>query len=329
MAGHAPDPLHEVQDHDRYWVFFEELFGGIRWELPYVPIPGTEYRFQLTKFMLLELIAAALLLLIFVPLARRIRAGGLPRGRFWNLFEGLLLFVRDDICRPNLDGGGHHHVHDPGQDAGHSQGRAFDARVPGAEDHPHDHAHQHSHGTSAEHPGDAYLPFLWTLFLFVLSCNLLGLIPFMGSPTASIWVTGGLALVSFVMFHAAAIAKVGVVNYFVGLWPKIDVPYVGWLFSLMIYVIELFGTVIKSGVLAVRLFANMFGGHMVLANILLFIYVVGNAAGMGLLWGGVTLASVAGVVALSLLELFVGLLQAYVFTFLTALFMGMALNPEH
>jgi F-type H+-transporting ATPase subunit a len=76
------------------------------------------------------------------------------------------------------------------------------------------------------------------------------------------------------------------------------------------------------------LFANMFAGHMVLATILLFIVAVGNE-GFNLLWPFVTVASVLGVVALSLLELFVAFLQAYIFTFLTALFMGMALHPAH
>jgi F-type H+-transporting ATPase subunit a len=103
----------------------------------------------------------------------------------------------------------------------------------------------------------------------------------------------------------------------------------GFGLSLMIYVIELGGTAIKAFVLAVRLFANMFGGHMVLATILLFIYLVGMATASYFLWGGVTLASVLGIVALSLLELLVAFLQAYVFTFLTSLFMGMALNPQH
>jgi F-type H+-transporting ATPase subunit a len=167
------------------------------------------------------------------------------------------------------------------------------------------------------------------MFVFVLFCNLLGIIPFMGSPTASIWVTGGLALCSFIMFHAAAIAKVGPITYVKSQWPHIDVPYVGPLFSLMIFVIEMFGTFIKGGVLAVRLFANMFGGHMVLATILFFIYEVGMVTTSYFLWGGVTVVSVLGVVALSLLELFVAFLQAYVFTFLTALFMGMLLHPEH
>src|SRR5439155_21787710 len=97
------------------------------------------------------------------------------------------------------------------------------------------------------------------------------------------------------------------------------------LLSFMIFVIELGGTVIKGGVLAVRLFANMFAGHTVLAMILSFIIL---AAG-SLLWGPITFASVLGVVGLSLLELFVAFLQAYIFVFLTALFMGMALHPQH
>jgi len=120
----------------------------------------------------------------------------------------------------------------------------------------------------------------------------------------------------------------GVILYFKSLWPPIDVPYVGWFFSLMIFVIELLGTVIKSGVLAVRLFANMFAGHMVLAVILLFIVAAAESRNIWL-FGGVSIASVLGVVALSLLEIFVAFLQAYIFVFLTALFMGMSLHPEH
>jgi F-type H+-transporting ATPase subunit a len=287
MAGHAPNPVDEVQDHDQgVWVFFEHLWDKtVELQLPSFTLFG--HKFQLTKFMILELIAAGLILLIYIPLARRARDGSLPRGPWWNAFESLLTFVRNDIARPNL--GGEHHPEE----------------------------------------ADKYVPFLWTMFLFILFCNLLGLLPFMGSPTASIWVTGGLAVCAFVMLHGAAIVKVGPIHYVKSLWPHIDVPYVGWLFSIAIFTIEFLGTFIKSGVLAVRLFANMFAGHMVLASMLLFIYTVGNAAGFGVLWVGVTTASVLGVVALSLLEIFVAFLQAYVFTFLTALFMGMNLHPEH
>ncbi len=330
LQHHIPDPVGHVSDTEfGRWEFFDRLFGdAVEWHLPSVHLPFVNHDLQLTKFMVLELIVAALLLAIFIPLARRARNGSLPQGRWWNAFESLLTFVRNEIARPNI----------------------------------------------GEHEADKYVPFLWTLFTFILFCNLLGMFPFLGSPTASIWVTGALAVCAFVMMHGAAIAKVGPVQYVKGLWPHIEIvpnPWrapgaghdhghgghgehaapapahdrpqpgvgqilmwvVGSLFGLvlqvMIFSIELFGTVIKSGVLAVRLFANMFAGHMVLAMILLFIVVVGNAAGFGALWTGVTLASVVGVAALSLLEIFVAFLQAYIFTFLTALFMGMSLHPEH
>jgi F-type H+-transporting ATPase subunit a len=286
FATHKPEAFDHVMDspesHNK-WEFFNALFGSpIEWHLPAFDIPVIHYHFQLTKFMILELVAALLILLIYIPLARRSQTGELPKGGWWNAFEAMLTFVRNEIARPNL----------------------------------------------GEHEADKYVPYLWTLFLFLLFCNLLGMLPFMGSPTASIWVTGALACVSFVMIHGAAMVTMGPVHYFQSLWPHIEVPYVGWFFSLMIFIIEFISTFIKSGVLAVRLFANMFAGHMVLAVILIFIW---SAAQAGNVWlfGGVSVASVLGVVALSLLELFVAFLQAYIFVFLTALFMGMALHPEH
>jgi F-type H+-transporting ATPase subunit a len=136
------------------------------------------------------------------------------------------------------------------------------------------------------------------------------------------------------MFHAPPIVAEGFFPYLKSTWPHIDLGdniiarVFGFVISLAIWAIEMFGTAIKSFVLAVRLFANMFAGHMVLASIMLFIVVAGHA-GSWWLWGTVTFASVFGCVALSLLELFVAFLQAYVFVFLTSLFMGMALHPEH
>ncbi|HLN31888.1 MAG TPA: F0F1 ATP synthase subunit A [Gemmataceae bacterium] len=229
------------------------------------------------------MIAAFLIIVIFIPLCRRAQKGGLPKGPFWNTFEAFLTFIRDEVAKPNL----------------------------------------------GDHDADRYVPFLWTLFVFILFCNLLGMIPFLGSPTASISVTAALAVCSFIMMHAAGIMKLGGWHYIKSLWPHLDLPLPARLIiGLLIFVIELFGTVIKSFVLAVRLFANMFAGHMVLATILGFIVMVG-VNGFTLLWPVVTLASVLGVVALSLLELFVAFLQAYIFVFLTALFMGMSMHPSH
>jgi F-type H+-transporting ATPase subunit a len=232
--------------------------------------------------VILEAVAALLIVVIFTPLARRLASGEPARGIWDNAFESVLTFIRDDIAKPNI----------------------------------------------GEHDADKYVPFLWTLFFFVLFNNLLGMLPWMGSPTANLYVTGALALCSFVAMHGAAMVKMGVGHYFQSLWPHIDVPFpMGYVLKPMIFAIELLGTVIKSGVLAVRLFANMFAGHTVLAMILGFIVAAGNAA--PLLWTGITAASVLGVFALSILELFVAFLQSYIFVFLTALFMGMALHPAH
>ena len=280
---HIPNAFHHVMDTGR-WEFFDRVFGApVEWYLPAIPMPWGSL--QITKFMVLELIAAVLVLLIYIPLARKARSGALPKGWFWNMFEVLLTFVRNDIARPNL--GGEHHPEE----------------------------------------ADKYIPFLWTLFLFILFMNLLGMFPFGGSPTANIWVTGGLAM-RFIAIHGCAIAKMGFGHYIKSLWPHIDVAYVGWMFSLMIFVIEVIGSFIKSSVLAVRLFANMFAGHLVLAFLIYFIFLAGQVANL-YLFGGVTIASVLSVTALSLLELFVAFLQTYVFVFLTALFMGMALHPQH
>jgi F-type H+-transporting ATPase subunit a len=163
--------------------------------------------------------------------------------------------------------------------------------------------------------GLRYLPFLWTLFLFILMCNLLGLVPGGATATANISVTAALALVSFVVTQFAGVRQNGL-HYFTALVPP--VPW--WLWPLML-VVELIGLVAKPFALAVRLWANMNAGHIVLLVILGLIFVFKNWAVVGI--------SVVGSVAISMLELFVALVQAYVFTFLTAVFMGIALHPEH
>lgn len=163
--------------------------------------------------------------------------------------------------------------------------------------------------------GRPYLPFLWTMFLFILLCNLLGLVPGGATSTANISVTAALAVVSFLVTQFAGLRQNGL-HYFTSLVPP--VPW--WLWPLML-VVELIGLVAKPFALAVRLWANMNAGHIVLLVIMGFIFVFKNWFVVGI--------SVTGGVAISLLELFVALVQAYVFTFLTAVFMGIALHPEH
>src|SRR5262245_50871388 len=169
---HAPNPIHEVQDQEGFWPFFESLFKepvGIslfKSETP-ISIFGYEWYPKITKFMLLELIAAGLILLIYIPLARRMRNGELPTGKWWNFWEGMLTFIRDEVARPNLDGPAHDE---------HELGGAGQDHMPGHHEPP-GHPLEHE-----KHVADKFVPFLWTLFLFVLFCNLLGMFPMMGSP---------------------------------------------------------------------------------------------------------------------------------------------------
>jgi F-type H+-transporting ATPase subunit a len=178
-----------------------------------------------------------------------------------------------------------------------------------------------------KHEADRYIPLLWNLFFFVLLCNLLGLFPYAGSPTASLAVTAALALITFITVLATGMKKFGVGGYWLTLIPHMDLsPALRFVMVPMIFVIEVFGLLIKHAVLAVRLLANMFAGHLVLAVIVSFIVMAANI--FFLLWAGVTIASLAAAVALMMLELFFAFLQAYIFTFLSALFIGMAAHPH-
>jgi F-type H+-transporting ATPase subunit a len=272
-----PDPLkHVIDDKHGHWEIFEQYHIVIH--LPKI------FGLQITKFMVMELIAALLILAIYIPLARRVASGEPPRGWWDNTFEVLLTFVRNDIAKTAM----------------------------------------------GEHDADRFVPFLWTLFLFILFNNLLGMLPFGGSPTASIWVTGALALCVFFAIHGSATAKMGVLKYLQSYWPDIEVPFfMGIIIKPLIFVLELNGALIRNLVLAVRLFANMFAGHMVLATLLTFIASAALAEVGAALWSTITLGSILGNIALSLLEIFVAFLQTYIFVFLAAIFIGLAIHPAH
>ncbi|UCE02396.1 MAG: F0F1 ATP synthase subunit A [Candidatus Latescibacterota bacterium] len=164
--------------------------------------------------------------------------------------------------------------------------------------------------------GLPYLPFLLTLFCFILTCNLLGLVPNGATATGNISVTATLAIISAVVTHFAGVRQNGGLHYLKAIVPPVPL----WLWPLML-VVEIIGLLAKPFALAVRLWANMNAGHIVLLVIMGFIFLFKN-------WGVVGI-SLFGGVAISLLEMFVALVQAYVFTYLTAVFMGLALHPEH
>jgi len=283
--------------------------------------------YKLTKFMVLEVVAALLVAVVFITLAQRMKGGGKPKGRVWNLLEAILLFLRDEVARPVIDA----HDHDHDDEHGHG------------EHHPHEESMHHEDDVAAvdidavlqskidapaheeEHEADKYMPFLWTLFFFILGCNLLGMVPWLGSPTGALAVTGTLAVITFGIVVGTGMMKLGPVGYWTGQVPSMDLPLpLAILLKPMIFMIEVVGLIIKHFVLSVRLFANMFAGHLVLAVLIAFVAVGWHSW----LIMGIAPASILGAALLSILELFVAFLQAYIFTFLSAIFIGMAVHPH-
>jgi len=198
---------------------------------------------------------------------------------------------------------------------------------------------------------DYYLPFFLSLFFFVLMMNLLGLIPFYdaqklvmkltsgapqagpgevkkvffgGTATASLSITAGLATISFFAILYQSMRELGVkgfLEHMCGGKELLTGPKGLLLVVPVIFVVEVLGLFIKPGALAIRLFANILAGHTLMATIFMF-------TGMALAGGWIVAApvgvvSVAFAVAIYFLELFVAFLQAFVFMFLTAVFIGM------
>jgi F-type H+-transporting ATPase subunit a len=224
---------------------------------------------------------AAILLLVAIPLAAKPRIM-IPRG-LQNLVEMICVFLREEVARPVI----------------------------------------------REHT-DRYIGFVWTVFFFVLSLNLLAMVPsekivtlltgkeshFGGPPTANIWVTGALATVTFFTVHICGIRRQGFRRYIVNLAPRAP-----WWIMPLLYVMEIITAFVRPLTLAVRLFANIVAGHILVGTFLGLILIFKNY--------GVAAASVLAVVAVSFLELLVAFIQAFIFTFLSALYIGFSVSPEH
>ncbi len=162
-----------------------------------------------------------------------------------------------------------------------------------------------------------YAPYLLTAFFFILISNLLGLVPGAATATGNISVTAAMALLTFAMVQIAGIKNHGLVGYFKGLIPP-GLP----IFILPIMVpVELISLCTKHFALAIRLFANMVAGHVVIFALLLIIFTFKSYV-----IGAVTLG---GILFVSLLEILIALIQAYIFTILSSVFIGMAVHQEH
>lgn len=156
--------------------------------------------------------------------------------------------------------------------------------------------------------GQKYLPFFLTIFFFIMACNLIGLIPLFATATGNINVTATLAMVTFIVIQLSGIQKHGFLGYIKNIVPS-GVPL--WIYPIL-FPVEILGMITKAFALAIRLFANMIAGHIVI-TVLISLIITFTAPPIILFPLGI-----------SLLEVFIALLQAYIFTFLSAVFISMA-----
>jgi F-type H+-transporting ATPase subunit a len=170
--------------------------------------------------------------------------------------------------------------------------------------------------------GDAYTPFILTIFFFILFANLLGLIPYGSTATGNISVTAALALISFVVIEISGMIALGKKYWSTIFYWNHDLPVpLRVLLFIIMTPIEIVSKLTKPFALTIRLFANMTAGHVVLLVLIGLIFTFHN---IWIIPGPVFLG-----VAISLLELFVAFLQAFVFALLTAVFIGQIRQAAH
>jgi F-type H+-transporting ATPase subunit a len=171
---------------------------------------------------------------------------------------------------------------------------------------------------------ERYVPYLLSTFFFILACNLLGLIPGLATATGNISVTAALALIAFVVIQASGLRKYGLIQHFKNLVPH-GLPM--WMIPLM-FALELLSMLIKPFALCVRLFANMMAGHVVILAFITLIFIFADLFSPTAAWLA-SPVSVGFALFVYFLELLVATVQAYIFTMLTATFIGMSAHPAH
>lgn len=171
------------------------------------------------------------------------------------------------------------------------------------------------------HEGMKFFPLVFSLFLFVLTCNILGMVPYFFTVTSQIIVTFMLALVVILTVVIVGFVKHG--THFFHLFVPSGVP--GWLLPFLV-VIEVISFLSRPISLSLRLFANMLGGHIALKVFAGFVVSLGGAGALGLIGA---IGPLAMGVALTALEFLIAFLQAYVFALLASIYLNDALHPGH
>ena len=167
------------------------------------------------------------------------------------------------------------------------------------------------------HGYEKFLPYLLTAFFFIFYSNFLGLIPFTATVTSNITVTATLAGFTFIATQIGGIIHHGPIGYFKGLIP----PGMPVALLPLIVLVEIVGLFTKPFALCIRLFANMTAGHVVILSLIGLIFIMKTVYFAPI--------SIGFALFIYLLELLVALIQAYIFTMLSSLFIGMAVHQDH
>ena len=172
--------------------------------------------------------------------------------------------------------------------------------------------------------GAKFLPFFLFMFFFIVFMNLMGLVPESATATASIFVTAALALITFGSMIGCGMAAQGPVAFFKNLVPHVP----AWLWPLL-FVIEIIGLLVKPFALMIRLFANLTGGHLVVLSFLALIFFFAGVEKSAAGGYGIMPVAVAFGAFIMIIEGFVALVQAFIFTQLSIIFIGASIHPEH
>ena len=233
----------------------------------------TALDFSITKNVLHMLMVSVVLLVVFIAVARSARrnTGKAPTG-MQNFFEPIILFIRDEVAKPNMHG---------------------------------------------KHAG--YVPYLLTLFFFIWFANLFGLTPFNSNIAGNTAFTLALASLTFLITQFS-----GTKDHWAHIFwfPGVSVPV-----KLLMLIVEFLGLFTKPFALTVRLFANIAAGHLMVLSLIGLIFIMNSTYGVAA-GAGVAPLSMAFTLFIMAVEFIVAIVQAYIFTLLTAVFIGQAMESH-